>query len=425
MVVSLAFSIGLMLSPASLVLLGNSMGKFGLSYCIVILSVMILQLFTANSYRELLGRFPGPGGESKGIQETLGTSPATVLPLCSRVVFTICAGTLLLARAGYTFNEVFVYWFPNLGFSFCLLGFILILTLGGRKIAEPAQVVFAGVTVFGLLFLSFAGLLEWREHPVRTDLPDFSVAIPFENILMSLLLFTGFDLAGFTAIGSKNAGSRVVAAGILVAAFVFLLWGVVSLKYVSPERLSETTVPYMAAAREVLGQPGRIVMGIVVLAGTSSALVSMLMAVCRMASGMAAARFLPSFLAKIPGSSPVPLILLAAGIAAMLGTGMAGEPALEVYAMGGFLFWLLTYAAVHLAVLRMRRPLLRRPYSPRIPGSGVIPVMGCLFMLMSFLGLIGLESQSGLLIKFMFLLLIGVSFLILPWRIYISAKERG
>jgi hypothetical protein len=51
--------------------------------------------------------------------------------------------------------------------------------------------------------------------------------------------------------------------------------------------------------------------------------------------------------------------------------------------------------------------------------------MGCLFMLMSFLGLIGLESQSGLLIKFMFLLLIGVSFLILPWRIYISAKERG
>ncbi len=416
---------GLMLSPASLVLLGNSMGRFGLSYYIVILSVMILQLFTANSYRELMNRFPGSGGESKGIQETLGTIPATVFPLCSRVVFTICAGALLLARAGYTFNEVFVYWFPNLGFSFCLLGFILILTLGGRKIAEPAQVVFAGVTVFGLLFLSFAGLLEWRNRPIQPGLADFTGSIPFEDILMSLLLFTGFDLAGFTAGGSKSPWSRGMAAGILVAAFVFLLWGVVSLKHVSPERLSGTTVPYMAAAREVLGQPGRIVMGIVLLAGTISALVSMLMAVSRMTSGMAALRLLPSFFGKIPDSSPVPLILLAVGIAAIMGTGMAGEPVLEVYARGGFLFWLLTYASVHLSVFIMKAPLLKRPYSPRIPGSRVIPAMGCLFMLISFLGLISSESQSWLLLKFMIILLISVSFLIFSWRIYISAKERG
>jgi amino acid transporter len=425
MLVSLAFAIGLMLSPASLVLLGNSMGKFGLSSCIVILFAMILQLFTAESYRELLNRFPGPGGESRGLRETLGTIPATVLPLCSRVVFTICAGALLLARAGYTFNEVFVYWFPNLGFSFCLLGLILVLTLSGRRIAEPATVFFAGVTAFGLLFLSCAGLLRWGNHLAQTEVLDFSLPVSIENIFLALLLFTGFDLAGFAAREGTYPRSKVMTLGILTAAFLFLLWGIASLRYVPPERLSETTVPYMVVAREVLGQPGRIVMGIVLLSGTSAALISMLMAVARMASGMAAVRLLPSFIGKIPDSSPVSLILLAAGIAAMLGTGMGGEPDLEVYARGGFLFWLLTYAAVHLSVFMMWGPTSPRRDSPRPPGSRLLPATGCLFMLMSFLGLIGAESQSGLLLKFMILLLICLSISIVLWKIYVSRKERG
>jgi len=425
MVISLAFAIGLMLSPASLVLLGNSMGKFGLSYCFVILSIMILQLFTANSYGELLNRFPGSGGEAKGIRETLGTFPATVLPLCSRGAFTVCSGALLLARAGYTFNEVFVYWFPNLLFSFCLLGLILILTLPGRKIAAPAQVVFAGVTVLGLLFLSVAGLLQWGNRPVQTEAPDFSGSIPFGNILLTFLLFTGFDLAGFTTRGGKYPWSRVMAAGILLTGFTFLLWGFGSLMYVSPEGLSETTVPYMVTAREVLGQPGRIVMGTVLLAGTCGALTSMLLAVSEMTSGMAALRLLPSFFGKIADSSPVPLILLTLGIAALMGTGMAGEPALEVYARGGFLFWLLTYAAVHLSVLMMKSPISKKTPSPRNPGSRVIPATGFLFISISFLGLLGSENQAGLLLKFMFLLLIIVSFLVLSWRTTISAKERG
>src|SRR2546426_72651 len=38
----------------------------------------------------------------------------------------------------------------------------------------------------------------------------------------------------------------------------------------------------------------------------------------------------------------------------MLAMGMAGEPETEVYTRAGVLFWLLHYAAMHLAVLRGR-----------------------------------------------------------------------
>ncbi|NIN66172.1 MAG: hypothetical protein GTO63_16055, partial [Anaerolineae bacterium] len=74
--------------------------------------------------------------------------PAIAIPLCARVAFTICAATGILVVAGYVFNEVFVYWFPNLGFSFLLLGFLLVLNLLGRTISLVAQVIFIAVAVF-------------------------------------------------------------------------------------------------------------------------------------------------------------------------------------------------------------------------------------------------------------------------------------
>jgi len=417
MIVSLAVAMGLMLSPASLVLLGNSMGRVGLSYLIIILFAMGLQLFTAFSFGELINRYPSPGGEAKGIQETLGTIPATVLPLCSRVVFTICIGTILLSKAGYAFNEVFAPWFPNLGFSFCLLGFLLVLNLLGPRIAETAQVFFAGLTALGLVSLSFAGLLESGTRPLRIEGSGLSGLPIIPDIFLSLLLFTGFDLAGLRKSGEEKGSSHFTMAmvlGIILSGSVLLLWGFTSYQNVPPDRLSETTVPYMVAAREILGQQGRIVMGMLIMTATCGAVNSLLMAGCGMIAGMAALRLLPSYSRIFPPRFPMPLILLATGIGVMMATGMAGEPALEVYGRGGFLFWLLTYAVDHLVVLMMRS---------RVPGYPVVPVISCLFLLAGFLGLIRTEDQSDLLLKFMFFIFIIVSFLSLLWSIYSSRRK--
>ena len=416
--IPLALAMGLMLSPESLTLLGNNMGIAGISFLVVVLSAMVVHLFTALSYGELFTLSPGPGGETRFIREALGSIPAIVLPLCSRVVFTICAATGILATAGYVFNEVFVNWFPNLGFSFCLLGFLLVTNLLGQRVSGMAQIIFVVVAVSGLIFLSAVGLIGLGNASPAVNAASHP---PFNTprvVLLGLVLFVGFDLAGLTK-GSKGdylvnlMGSMV--AGIVVAGVVLCLWGLVSINYVALDRLADTTVPYAVAARAVLGQNGRICMGVIVLAGTCSAVNALLMAVSRMITGMVTQGLLPSFLGKAQDRAPVPLILLAVGIATMMAMGMAGEPVLEVYIRAGLLFWLLNYAAVHLSVLIMRRRIPNRSQLFKISGYPVVTIIGLLAMLIGIFGLLWSDSESVFLFKFMLVISAIASLFSVSW----------
>ena len=156
----IAITMGLLLSPGSLTILGNNMGIAGASFLVVILTGLVVHLFTALSFGECSLHFPGPDGEARLMKESMGPTPALVLPLCSRVLFTLCAATSILATAGYAFNEIFILWFPNLGFSFCLLAFLFLINFLGPRVSSTAQIFFAVMTVLGLLFLSIVGLLH-------------------------------------------------------------------------------------------------------------------------------------------------------------------------------------------------------------------------------------------------------------------------
>jgi len=423
----LAMAMGFMLSPESLILLGNGMGIAGSFFLVLIISAMVIHLFTALSYDRLHSLSAGPGSESRIMKEALGSVPAIVLPLCSRVVVVICASTGILATAGYVFNEVFVNWFPNMGFSFCLLGFLLVMNLWSRRISGMMQVIFVVVALSGIIFLSVAGLVEWIKLPQVVQTPDH---IPFTEsrvIFLGLILFIGFDLAGIERENwgippSYMAGSMV--AGIIVVGIVFLLWGLVSAHYVLPGRLSETTIPHSIAAREILGQKGRLIMGAVVLAGTCSAVNALLIAVPRMIVGMAAQRLLPSFLGLAKKRAPIPLIILAGGIAAMLALGMAGAPVLEVYTKAGLLFWLLNYSAVQLSVLITGRRIAGKSTLSQIPGYPVITIISFCALISGFVGLLWCDNESAPLLKFMLSILTVVSLMSAVWIFMSRGKER-
>ena len=65
------------------------------------------------------------------------------------------------------FNEVFVYWFPNLGFSFCLLGMVVGLNLAGSRVATLAQLSYVALALGGVLGLAGLGLLGLGRLGVR------------------------------------------------------------------------------------------------------------------------------------------------------------------------------------------------------------------------------------------------------------------
>lgn len=422
----IATAMGLLVSPGSLTILGNNMGIAGAAFLVVILTGLVVHLFTALSFGELSLHFTGPEGESRFIKESLGLTPALVLPLCSRVLFTLCASTGILAAAGYVFNEVFILWFPNLGFSFCLLGLLLLINLLGHRVSSTAQIFFVAMTVLGLLLLSIVGLLHLGEAPVTMDASNPDPLHMSQVILFGLVLFVGFDLTIFVKGGNGHHPMKLIRSmilGILLAATIFALWGLVSFKYVSPSKLADTTVPHMLAARQIMGQSGRVLMGLVVLAGSCAAVNALLMAVSRMISGMARQGLLPAFLGLRPKRVPIGLVLLVLGIATMMATGMAGEPMLEIYAKAGIWFWLLHYATIHVSVLIMRWRNPGRFHPFQVFASPVIPIVGALTLLMGLAGLLWTAPEGALILKFILVVLVTVS--IFAFFLIRTTQRRG
>jgi amino acid transporter len=411
----LAFALGVMLSPDTLILVGNTLGHEGRAALSGLLVAGGLHVLTARIYGRL-GLHPAAReGESQLLHATFGPLVATVLPLCARVIYTVSAATGILAIAGYVFNEVFVYWFPNLGFSFCLLGMVVGLNLAGSRVATLAQLSYVALALGGVVGLAGLGLLEVGQTPPRFEVTSSSF-VTVRSLLAGLLLFVGFELALFTTPYTARVTTppgRLMVLSIVLAALVWCLWGVVSMRFVAPARLAESTVPHMVAARALGGASGRVVMGVVVLAGTCATVHALLSAGAHMLAGMAEHGLLPAWLSWRQARPA--LLVLAAGPTVMLAMGMAGEPETEVYTRAGMLFWLLHYATMHLAVLV--GPRCQAPQTVR--GRSIAPAVVSLLCLvalgMSLLGLVWIDHETTHLVVFMGFAGASASGLSLAW----------
>src|SRR5262249_47009929 len=238
--VFLAFALGVMLSPDTLILLGNTLGHEDRAALSGLLVASGLHMLTARTYGRL-GLHPAAReGESRVLHAAFGPLVATVLPLCARVVFTVCATTGILAIAGYVFNEVFVYWFPNLGFSFCLLGVVVGLNLAESRVATLVQLSYVALALGGVLGLAVLGLVGLGQAPSVSEITSSSF-LTVRSLLAGLLLFVGFELALFTTPYTARVTSppgRLMALSIVLAALVWCIWGVASMRVVAPARLA-------------------------------------------------------------------------------------------------------------------------------------------------------------------------------------------
>jgi amino acid transporter len=313
------------------------------------------------------------------------------------------------------FNEVFLYWFPNFGFAFGLLGVLLAINV--LRVSGAAQVVFVAAAVLGLALLTALGLTGTGGNGAQAS-ADVSTLGTLRAAPVGLLLLIGYDLGGRESMSGAEAESlktgvifSPMAAAIVIVGVLFCLWGVASVRYVTLEKLSESTIPHTVAAREILGQKGRIVIGVVAIAGTCGAVNALFFSVSRMLSGMASQGLLPRFLSR----PQVTVLILAGGAAAMMGLGMAGDPLLEILIRAGLCFWLLEYCAVHLCVVVLGR---------RISGAYMaVPAIG---MFLIFTGLIGLfifGKETTLLARSMFIIFTAVLVFSLLWVSY--ARKSG
>lgn len=367
---TIALSMTIVVSPEVQVVLGNGMGMVGWLFPLSLALVAILHLFTLQVYGDIYGGRYRQDNEYAFLSAAFGPWLPLFTSLASRFVFMVCVATISLVTAGYVFNEVFVYWFANFAFAFLLLGLVLVLHLAGRSWALKVQ------NILVIVVLAVVAVLVASALPTATPLPagggiDFQV----RGLLLPFFMIVGFECAFLGRDGRPKVGLLVKVFGGLL--LLFVLWGGVMSQVVEPSRLARSFNPQMLVAHQVLGQPGRYLMGVAVIAG-SAALVNGLFLVLR----RQVAEHVPaSWLATASGNqkwlAAFGVLALAAAPALMMATGMAGEELIDVYGRAALVFWLLQYSLVHLALVvrRAERPWLH--LSAGLLLIGAVVALGC------------------------------------------------
>ena len=265
----LALGSGWLLCPESLVMAGNSAGQMGW-IALPLLAAIALLYSICNNLIQSTQLPDAAAREYSLLRNMTGVIPATGIYLAAFIPLLILAATALLVTSGYTFNEVFLYWFPNFGFSFLLLALLTTLQLLPQKIIFRAQIFFTSLAAGGLLLLALYGIttIDVSVTKVFKEPGSFS----FNSSAMMLLLFAGIAFSS----NKQNPFFSVPVIGFLI----FSVWILASLSYVAPEQLASSTIPYMTAARKIMGEPGRYLMGIIIISGTCAAITG-LMLLCR------------------------------------------------------------------------------------------------------------------------------------------------
>lgn len=412
-IVSLSTGLGIILSAEVLRLLGNGVGQAGGWFLICVALAAGVHLLGAV---RLFGRLSGPADETALLQRTLGPVAALALPLAARVPVALLAATSLLATAGYVFNEIFVYWFPNFLFAFLLLGLVLGVGLAGGTVWAGFQIITVLAALGGLIFLIGAGLATSPAAPAPQG-PELSEGQGFKGALGAVLLVLTYDLA-FLAKDRRTAPDRQSPAlAVALGSAILMSWGLISLRWVAPDTLAGSTIPYTVTARTIMGQEGRIIMGVVLVAGTAAAVNALFGGIARMAAGMAAAGLLPAGPLSPVGRQRRWTLLMAGATAALLMAGMAGSPHLELFLRAGLILWLLHHALMHLAALRTvpGRHTLRNVYAAHMVGG--------LLLILATGGLLVTRAEAAAALLFM----AGVwaASAIAGWVLYTLARQQN
>jgi hypothetical protein len=173
------------------------------------------------------------------------------------------------------------------------------------------------------------------------------------GLLLPFMMVVGFEFVFLGRAGLDHGLPRPgqVAKFLVGVLLLFVLWGGLMSLVVEPGRLASSFNPQMIAARQILGQPGRLVMGVALIAGAVALVNGLFLVLRRQLAEHVPAPWSTAGTGRGKWLAAVGVVALAAAPALMMATGMAGEDLIDVYGRAALVFWLLHYSLIHLAVV--------------------------------------------------------------------------
>lgn len=300
-----------LLMPRFLVHAGNAAGTGSLAFIALLPVILVIHASV------MACRMQAP---ESGLSRS-----ASVLTQLAHLLTLLSLGTLALGVSGFTFNEVFVRWFPNLGFSFGMLGVAGLLCLLGQDQLHTLLALL-GLCAMGCIVGVAARALPWP-----LVLPELHLGnAPWNVALIAAPLLLGADLA-LGPQGMSKGGLSASVVSMVLAALVMALLGWAGLMVLEPGKLAAYALPQMVIARLSMGNDGRMLMGGAGLLCTLGGVVLLL----RAATGITDQTGLNKFARALLGC---------ALLAVMLGLGFSGEELTETLLLVAIGTWLLANA---------------------------------------------------------------------------------
>ncbi len=317
-----------LVTPESLRLVNLASGMTGFLVLVSLVCGFALSLASSSLIHSPKLVQAGYGSDYKVLSHVYGKTFGIAALLCGRLPLLFFASTGMLVTAGFAFNEIFLYWFPNFLFAFILLVLVAILNMSDMRYGYVSQCFFVILTIIGMVVLIVLG--SGGESAVPGNYAGQLRGVSVAFLALGCLSFLGFDFHV-----SKH-GFGIVVSSLLGGLVLLVLWAATALKFTAPELLAESTIAHMLVARAIAGESGRFIMGGVVIFGVLSGVNGLFIVVRRVFSDLAEERVIPQMI----NQNWLVIIVLSAIIGLMLITGFAGEQILEERIKASIILWL-------------------------------------------------------------------------------------
>jgi APA family basic amino acid/polyamine antiporter len=341
---------------------------------------LILAVFTAAAYAELVTKYPRAGGAAFYVNRAFGLQLVTFL-----VTFAVMASGISSASAlARGFGGDYLSAFVSLPTVLVALVFIIVVALVNyRGIVESVRVnvTFTAIEVIGLLLIVVIGIVALTSgtgEPAR--------ALEFkEGASVPALILAGASLAFYALIGfedSVNVAEEVkeprrayplaLFGGLLVAGFLYLLVTFTASMVVPAERLAGSSSPLLEVVQvgPLSGIPDQVFAAIALFALANGALINMIMA-SRILYGMSHERVLPPIFGRVAERRQTPWFSII--FTTILAMALIATGEIEALASATVTLLLFAFILVNVSVLVLRRDRVERDH---FTAPIVLPVLG-------------------------------------------------
>jgi amino acid transporter len=355
--------VGDVLGAGIYALVGEVGARVGGAIWTAFLLALVLALFTACAYAELVTKYPRAAGAALYVNRAWRRPFITFLVAFAVMSSGLTSAATLSRAFGGDYLSVFVDA-PTV-----LVGIVfiaLVATVNFRGISESARlnVALTSIEVTGLLLVVVVGVAAIAGGGGTIDAGR---ALDFKDGESALsAIIAGAGIAFFALIGFEDSVNlaeeareprrdypRALFGGLLAAGVIYLLITVVASMAVPTGRLAASSGPLLEVIQiGPLSLPTKLFSAIALFALANGALINMIMA-SRVVYGMSRERILPEVLGRVHGTRQTPWVAIVVTTAITMVLIASGD--LAELADTTVLLLLLVFTAVNVATLVLRR----------------------------------------------------------------------